>query len=705
MPRDPSPAPSTPPTPESAVNPRRGIAYSALYDESSVFDAPGAPGVAPFVRGAYPSMYTERPWTLRQYAGFAGAADTNAFFKQALAQGQRGLSVAFDLPTHRGYDSDHPDVAGDVGMAGVAISSAADMGALFHGIPLADVSVSMTMSGAVLPVLASYIVAAEEQGASRKALQGTLQNDILKEFLVRNTYIFEPAPSLRIVGDIIAFCSAELPKFNPISISGYHLQEAGASPLLELGLTIANGLTYVETARNAGLGIDAFAPRLSFFFGIGMDFLLEVAKLRAARKLWSELMQARHAPKDTNSLRLRMHCQTSGVSLTAQEPFNNVVRTTIEAMAAVFGGTQSLHTNGYDEAWALPSDDAARIARNTQLILQHETDICDTVDPFGGSYAIEALTQRLVDQAAALVAEIDAAGGMLRALETGWVQQRVAECATLRQARLDRGIDKLVGVNYQRQPHDTSPSQLRSVDNAAVLAERSDSLRQLRRTRDAVAVESALEALQNCAANPASKAGELMRLSVTAMRARATVGELTARLERVWPRHRPAAKGVTGVYTREYQSNDEWTAIVARAAAFAQRVGRRPRLLVAKLGQDGHDRGAKVIASAFADAGFDVDLGALFQTPEQVARVAIDNDVHVIGISTQTAGHRVLVPALLAALAAEGASEVLVVVGGIVPRADWDELLAAGVSSIFSPGTPVTQCVQQVQAALDARYP
>jgi methylmalonyl-CoA mutase len=647
-------------------------------------------------------MYTERPWTLRQYAGFANAAESNSFYKRALAQGQRGLSVAFDLPTHRGYDSDHPDVGGDVGMAGVAISSVEDMKALFDGIPLDQVSVSMTMSGAVLPVLASYIVAAEETGVHQAALQGTLQNDILKEFLVRNTYIFGPAPSLRIVGDIIAYCSQHLPKFNPISISGYHVQEAGANPPLELGITLANGLTYVETARRAGLEVDAFAPRLSFFFGVGMDFLLEIAKLRAARVLWASAMRERYAVRDPNSLRLRMHCQTSGVSLTAQEPLNNVVRTTVEAMAAVLGGTQSLHTNGYDEAWALPSDDAARLARNTQLILQHETDLCATIDPFGGSYAMEALTAQLVEQARQFITQVEAGGGMLAALENGWVQQRIVECATVRQARLDRGLDKQVGVNFQRSVDETTPV-LRTIDNGAVLSMMRAQLAALRQRRDAVLVEETLDAVQGCAADERAPAGELLRSCIDAMRARATVGELTARLERVWPRYVPASRGVTGVYTREYANDESWSVLAARTRAFEVKTGRRPRLLVAKLGQDGHDRGAKVIASGFADAGFDVDLGPLFQTPEQVARVALDNDVHVVGISTQTAGHRTLVPQLCRALAAEGATDVLIVVGGIVPAADRDPLFEAGVALIFSPGTPIIRCVEQVLDALDAR--
>ncbi len=699
---------SLPSTPESrhespdASNPRRGVTYGRVYTGDGALQDPGAPGQYPFTRGVYPTMYTERPWTLRQYAGFANAAESNAFYKRALAQGQRGLSVAFDLPTHRGYDSDHPDVGGDVGMAGVAISSVEDMKALFDGIPLDQVSVSMTMSGAVLPVLASYIVAAEETGVHQAALQGTLQNDILKEFLVRNTYIFGPAPSLRIVGDIIAYCSQHLPKFNPISISGYHVQEAGANPPLELGITLAKGLTYVETARRAGLEVDAFAPRLSFFFGVGMDFLLEIAKLRAARVLWASAMRERYAVRDPNSLRLRMHCQTSGVSLTAQEPLNNVVRTTVEAMAAVLGGTQSLHTNGYDEAWALPSDDAARLARNTQLILQHETDLCATIDPFGGSYAMGALTAQLVEQARQFITQVEAGGGMLAALENGWVQQRIVECATVRQARLDRGLDKQVGVNFQRSVDETTPV-LRTIDNGAVLSMMRAQLAALRQRRDAVLVEETLDAVQGCAADERAPAGELLRSCIDAMRARATVGEPPARLERVWPRYVPASRGVTGVYTREYANDESWSVLAARTRAFEVKTGRRPRLLVAKLGQDGHDRGAKVIASGFADAGFDVDLGPLFQTPEQVARVALDNDVHVVGISTQTAGHRTLVPQLCRALAAEGATDVLIVVGGIVPAADRDPLFEAGVALIFSPGTPIIRCVEQVLDALDAR--
>lgn len=684
---------------EPAAHPRRGVSYRSIYTMGPSTIAPA--GEFPFVRGVYASMYTERPWTLRQYAGFASAAESNAFYRACLAGGQRGLSVAFDLPTHRGYDSDHPDVAADVGMAGVAVDSVRDMARLFDGIPLSDVSVSMTMNGAVLPILAAFVVTAEEQGVAIDSLQGTLQNDILKEFLVRNTYIFPPAPSLRVVGDIIAYCSKALPRFNPISISGYHVQEAGANPALELGITLANGLAYVDTALSVGLNIDQFAKRLSFFFGVGMDFLLEVAKLRAARKLWATLIRERYDPSDVNSLRLRMHCQTSGVSLTAQEPLNNVVRTTIEALAAVLGGTQSLHTNAFDEAWALPSDDAARVARHTQLILQHETDVCETVDPLGGSYAIEGLTDELVRQGKTFIDEVEQRGGMVKAIEDGWVRQRIEQCAASRQARLDRGLDQVIGVNAHARASSAHGPDVRVVDNARVLEEQRASLAELRRTRDVAKVEQSLQALERCARDEAAKAGELTALCIEAMRARATVGEVTSCLERVWGRHQANASSVTGVYASELGSDASFAELVARAAAFASKKGRRPRLLVAKLGQDGHDRGAKVIASGFADAGFDVDLGPLFQTPEEVARVAIDNDVHVIGISTHAGGHRSLVPELLAALRAEGASDIVVVCGGIIPEVDHAALLQAGVSLVFTPGTSVLRCVDQVLSCLE----
>ncbi len=586
-------------------------------------------------------------------------------------------------------------------MAGVAIDSVDDMARLFEGIALGEVSVSMTMNGAVPPILAAYVVTAQEQGYTPDCLQGTLQNDILKEFLVRNTYIFPPAPSLRIVGDIIGYCSRFLPRFNPISISGYHVQEAGANPPLELGITLANGLAYVETALAAGLTIDQFAPRLSFFFGVGMDFLLEVAKLRAARKLWATLIRERYAPSDPNSLKLRMHCQTSGVSLTAREPLNNVVRTTIEAMAAVLGGTQSLHTNAFDEAMALPSDEAARVARQTQLILQSETDLCATVDPLGGAYAVEALTDELVRQAREFIEQVDQRGGMVKAIEQGWVKGRIEHCSALRQARIDRGLDQVIGVNAHSRPTQSELPDVRVVDNARVLAEQVAVLGLLRRTRDARRVEQTLDALERCAQNEHLPAGDLTRACVEAMRARATVGEVTARLERVWGRHQATPGAVAGVYASELGADVEWAALVARVAAFAQRTGRRPRLLVAKLGQDGHDRGAKVIASGFADAGFDVDLGPLFQTPEQVARVAIDNDVHVVGVSTHAGGHRSLVPRLLSALRAEGAHDVRVVCGGIIPEADRAPLEQAGVSLVFAPGTSVLYCIEQVMSCLE----
>jgi methylmalonyl-CoA mutase len=682
-------------------HPRRGVPYQQTYHHGPATLAP--PGEFPFVRGVYASMYTERPWTVRQYAGFASAAESNAFYHACLAGGQRGLSVAFDLPTHRGYDSDHQAVAADVGMAGVAIDSVEDMARLFQGIALSDVSVSMTMNGAVLPILAAYVVTAEEQGFAPSSLQGTLQNDILKEFLVRNTYIYPPAPSLRIVGDIIAYCSRFLPRFNPISISGYHVQEAGANPPLELGITLANGLAYIETALAAGLSIDQFAPRLSFFFGVGMDFLLEVAKLRAARKLWATLVRERYNPQDPNSLRLRMHCQTSGVSLTAQEPLNNIVRTTVEAMAAVLGGTQSLHTNAFDEAWALPSDAAARVARQTQLILQGETDLCATVDPLAGSYAIEALTQQLVDQGRAFIEQVDQQGGMVRALEQGWVRRRIEQCSAIRQARIDRGVDPIVGVNVHTRTGADAVPNVRVVDNAKVLAEQIASLDVVRRTRDETRLSEKLEAVELCARNDNARAGELMVACVEAMRARATVGELTSALERVWGRHEGASGAVTGIYARELGSDAEWTSLVQRVSQLSNLTGRRPRLLVAKLGQDGHDRGAKVIASGFADAGFDVDLGPLFQTPQQVARVAIDNDVHVVGVSTHAGGHRTLVPELVERLRAEGANDILVVCGGIIPDVDREQLEQSGVGLIFAPGTSVLVCIEQVLSCLEHR--
>lgn len=677
-------------------------APKALYtsdDLAALYHLDSLPGEFPFVRGPYASMYTSRPWTVRQYAGFSTAEETNAFFRQALASGQTGLSVAFDLATHRGYDSDHPRVRGDVGKAGVAIDSVEDMKELFAGIDLGAVSVSMTMNGAVLPVLAAFIVTAEEQNVKEEALRGTIQNDILKEFLVRNTFIYPPEPSLRIVGDVIEHLSAHAPKFNSISISGYHLQEAGATAELELGYTLANGLEYVRSALSRGLAIDDFAPRLSFFFGIGMSFFVEVAKLRAARLLWAELLKERFSPKNPASLKLRTHCQTSGVSLTAQEPFNNVIRTALEALAAVLGGTQSLHTNAFDEALALPSDVAARVARNTQLILAHETGIRDVVDPLGGSYYVESLTAKLAEQARAVIAEIDEAGGMARAIASGLPKRRIEEAAARRQARLDRGDEVIVGVNAFRAETET-PIDVRFVDNQKVRERQLARLAELKRTRDNTAVTRALAALESAAS---FGTGNLLALSIEAMRARATVGEVSEALARVFGRYEPALPTVRGVYAAGMVSDERFAQLLERVERFARAAGRRPRLLVGKLGQDGHDRGARVIAAGFADAGFDVDVAPLFQTPEEVARQALDNDVHVVGISTQAGGHLTLVPELIQALRAANAGDILVVCGGVIPPQDHRALLDAGVSAIFGPGTSVTEAAERVLSLLEAR--
>lgn len=652
-----------------------------------------APGSYPFVRGARASMYHGRPWTIRQYAGFSTAEDSNAFYRNALAQGQRGLSVAFDLATHRGYDSDHPRVRGDVGKAGVAIDSADDMLRLFDGIDLGSVSVSMTMNGAVLPVMAAYLVASEEQGsaAPRAQLRGTLQNDILKEFLVRNTYIYPPAPSMRIVSDIVAFCSAELPKFNPISISGYHFQEAGATSELELALTLADGLEYVRAAAQAGLAVDDFAPRLSFFFGVGMNLFVEVAKLRAARLLWAELMKERFAPSRPESLRLRMHCQTSGVSLTSQQPLNNITRTTVEALAAILGGTQSLHTNSFDEAIALPSDAAARVARNTQLILQHETDLTHAVDPLGGSYLVETLTHDLARKARAIIDEIESHGGMVEAIDRGLPQGRLAHAAAARQLRLDTEEDRLIGVNCFVEQGEIEP-EVRVIDNEQVLREQVQRLQQLRHERDDAQVESMLAALEAGAKSEQN----LLELSVDCMRARATVGEVSERLERVFGRYSPQMTHVAGVFSSGYADDSEWQDLRQAIEQFERKAGRRPRILVAKLGQDGHDRGARVIAAGFADLGFDVDLGALFQTPAEVAQAALDSDVHVVGVSTQAASHLTLVPQLLSQLRDVGADDVLVVCGGVIPKQDHPALRDAGVAAVFEPGSRVRDCAARV---------
>jgi methylmalonyl-CoA mutase len=649
------------------------------------------PGFAPFVRGPQATMYASRPWTIRQYAGFSTAEESNAFYRQALAAGGQGVSVAFDLATHRGYDSDHPRVAGDVGKAGVAIDSVEDMKILFDGIPLDKVSVSMTMNGAVLPVLAGYVVAAEEQGVAPERLSGTIQNDILKEFMVRNTYIYPPGPSMRAVGDIIAHTARAMPKFNSISISGYHMQEAGASQALELAFTLADGREYVRTALAKGLDVDDFAGRLSFFWGIGMNFYLEVAKMRAARLLWWRIMKA-FEPKSDKSLMLRTHCQTSGWSLAEQDPYNNIVRTTIEAMAAVFGGTQSLHTNSFDEAIALPTEFSARIARNTQLILQEETHITSVIDPWAGSYMMETLTQQMADAAWAIIEEVEAMGGMTKAVDSGWAKLRIEAAAAEKQARIDAGRDVIVGVNkYKPAAEDAVP--VREVDNVAVRENQVARLAKLRATRDAAAVDRALDALTRCAE---TGEGNLLALSVDAMRVRATVGEVSDALEKVWGRHRADTQKVTGVYAAAYDSAEGWERLRGEIAAFGAEHGRRPRVLIAKLGQDGHDRGAKVVATAYADLGFDVDIGPLFQTPEECARQAIENDVHAVGVSTLAAGHKTLVPAIIAELKRQGADDIVVFVGGVIPKQDYDFLYAAGVKGIYGPGTPIPASAKDV---------
>ncbi|MDR6292273.1 methylmalonyl-CoA mutase [Inquilinus ginsengisoli] len=677
-----------------AVETAEGVDVKPLYTAADLPAQAEAelPGFAPFTRGVRATMYAGRPWTVRQYAGFSTAEASNAFYRANLTAGQQGVSVAFDLATHRGYDSDHPRVVGDVGKAGVAIDSVEDMKILFDGIPLDRMSVSMTMNGAVLPVLAGYIVAAEEQGVPEAKLSGTIQNDILKEFMVRNTYIYPPGPSMRIVADIIAYTAARMPKYNSISISGYHMQEAGATAVQELAYTLADGLEYVRAAIAGGLDVDAFAGRLSFFFAIGMDFFTEVAKLRAARRLWAELIQAEFAPKKVESLMLRTHCQTSGVSLTEQDPYNNVVRTTIEALAAVLGGTQSLHTNSFDEALGLPTPFSARIARNTQLVIAEETGVTRTVDPLGGSYYVEALTQELVDKARALIDEVEAMGGMTKAVEAGLPKLRIEESATRRQARIDRGEQTIVGVN-KYVPEKPDHVEVLAIDNSAVREAQVARLKQIRASRDDAACRAALAALTE-----AAKTGEgnLLDLAVKATRARATVGEISDALEQVFTRHRAVVRSVSGVYGGAFAGDEGYARIQAEVARFAEVEGRRPRMLVVKMGQDGHDRGAKVIATAFADIGFDVDIGPLFQTPEEAARQAIENDVHVVGVSSQAAGHLTLVPQLMDALKAEGAGDILVVCGGVIPPQDYEPLLAAGVSAVYGPGTNIPQAAAEI---------
>jgi methylmalonyl-CoA mutase len=671
-----------------------GITVKPLYTAADTAALPHAdtlPGFEPFVRGPQATMYAVRPWTIRQYAGFSTAEDSNAFYRQALAGGAQGVSVAFDLATHRGYDSDHPRVTGDVGKAGVAIDSVEDMKILFDSIPLDKVSVSMTMNGAVLPVLAGYVVAAEEQGVAQDRLAGTIQNDILKEFMVRNTYIFPPEPSMRIVADIIEYTARQMPKFNSISISGYHMQEAGANQALELALTLADGEEYVKAAVARGLDVDAFAGRLSFFWAIGMNFYLEIAKMRAARLLWTRIMKGFGA-KQPKSLMLRTHCQTSGWSLTEQDPYNNIVRTTVEAMAAVFGGTQSLHTNSFDEAIALPTEFSARIARNTQLIIQEETHITSVVDPWAGSYMMESLTQGMADTAWVLIEEVRGIGGMTKAVQSGWAKLKIEASAAQKQARIDSGQDVIVGVNKYRLEQEPTVD-IRDVDNVKVRQQQIARLQQVRAHRDAARVQSALDALTQAAE---SGEGNLLALSIEAMRLRATVGEVSDALEKIFGRHRADIQTVTGVYAAAYDSAEGWDKLKAEIEAFAQEQGRRPRVMIAKLGQDGHDRGAKVVATAFADLGFDVDIGPLFQTPDECARQAIENDVHAVGISTLAAGHKTLVPAIIESLKDQGADDIIVFVGGVIPPQDYEFLYAAGVKGIYGPGTPIPVSAKDV---------
>ena len=677
-----------------------GIAVKPLYtarDTAQLAHADTLPGMAPYVRGPQATMYAGRPWTIRQYAGFSTAEASNAFYRKALAAGGQGVSVAFDLATHRGYDSDHERVTGDVGKAGVAIDSVEDMNILFDGIPLDKVSVSMTMNGAVLPVLAGYIVAAEEQGVAQERLSGTIQNDILKEFMVRNTYIYPPAPSMRIIGDIIAYCSKHMPRFNTISISGYHIQEAGANAALELAYTLADGREYIRTALAAGLSIDEFAPRLSFFWGISMNFYMEIAKMRAARLLWHEIV-SEFAPQNPKSAMLRTHCQTSGWSLTAQDPYNNVVRTTIEAMAAVFGGTQSLHTNALDEALALPTEFAARIARNTQLILQEETGITRVIDPWGGSYFMESLTQDIADKARELIDEIEQAGGMARAIESGMPKLRIEEAAARKQARIDRGDEVIVGVN-KYPPPEQEPVEVLEIDNAAVREAQIARLARIRRERDAPAVAAALKRITRVAGG---EAGNLLELAIEAVRRRATVGEISDAMEAEFGRFRAQARSVSGVYGAAFTADERWNGIARDIEAFVERHGRRPRMLVCKMGQDGHDRGAKVVATAFADVGFDVDLSPMFSTPAEVARQALENDVHAVGASSLAAGHKTLIPQLIEELARLGAEDIVVIAGGVIPEQDYPALRQAGVRCIFGPGTPIPEAARDVLDALNA---
>ena len=671
-----------------------GISVQPVYcaeDAEGLAHMGSMPGEVPFTRGPRSTMYTGRPWTIRQYAGFSTAEESNAFYRRALDAGQQGVSVAFDLATHRGYDSDHPRVVGDVGKAGVAIDSVEDMKILFDGIPLDKVSVSMTMNGAVIPVMAAFIVAGEEQGVERAALSGTIQNDVLKEFMVRNTYIYPPEPSMRIVSDIIEFTSKNMPRFNSISISGYHMQEAGANLVQELAFTLADGREYVRAALARGMDVDAFAGRLSFFFAIGMNFFMEAAKLRAARFLWHRIM-SEFNPKSEKSLMLRTHCQTSGVSLQEQDPYNNIVRTAYEAMSAVLGGTQSLHTNSFDEAIALPTDFSSRIARNTQLILQNETGITNVIDPLAGSYYVEKLTADLADEAWKIICEVDEMGGMTKAVASGMPKLRIEEAAARRQAAVDRGDEVIVGVNKFRLEKEDEIDIL-DVDNVAVRESQVARLAEIRAKRDQTACDATLKALEEAAA---SGKENLLELAIEAARARATVGEISMAMEKTFGRHRAEVKTLAGVYGAAYEGDEGFAAIQKSVEAFAEKEGRRPRMLVVKMGQDGHDRGAKVIATAFADIGFDVDVGPLFQTPEEAAQDAVDNDVHVVGISSQAAGHKTLAPKLVEELKAAGAEDIIVICGGVIPQQDYEFLYKAGVKAIFGPGTNIPEAAQDI---------
>jgi len=676
-----------------------GIKVKPLYTAEDIENLEftnSLPGLAPYIRGPQATMYAQRPWTIRQYAGFSTAKESNKFFRRNLAAGQKGLSVAFDLATHRGYDSDHPRVVGDIGKAGVAIDSVEDMRILFDQIPLDEMSVSMTMNGAVLPCLAGYIVAAEEQGVTQDKLSGTIQNDILKEYLTRNTYIYPPGPSMRIVSDIIGYCSKNMPRYNTVSISGYHIMEAGANSVLQTAFTLADGVQYVKAALDAGLDIDAFAPRLSFFFGIGMNFFMEIAMLRAARFLWHELI-SNFNPQNPKSTILRTHCQTSGWSLTEQDPYNNIVRTTIECMAAVLGGTQSLHTNSFDEAVATPSNFSARIARNTQIIVQEESQICHVIDPLGGSYYVEALTAGIIREARKIIDEIEELGGMARAIETGMPKMRIEESAARKQARIDQGLDVIVGVNkYQikEEPLDDIREVTETVRDEQVAR-----LKELKEKRNTTAVRKSLEALTNCAQSD----GNLLEAAISAARARATVGEISNAMEKAFGRYTATTQCISGAYASEYADSEIFAAVKKRTSNFKEREGRRPRILVVKMGQDGHDRGSKVIATAYADLGFDVDIGPMFQTPGEAARMAVENDVHVVGVSSLAAGHKTLIPQLLESLHKEGGEDIRVVAGGVIPHSDYDLLYDAGVAAIFGPGTPILDSANRTLSLLEQR--